>query len=150
MPINVGDVAPDFAATSLDGKEIRLADLRGKVVLLDFWATWCGPCLAELPNLRREYDEHTADGRFVILGVSFDDAPETVRKFVKEKNVPWGQIAAGPAEVNPIAKLYRVSGVPAMFLVGPDGRVVAKDLTGVALHDELARILASKPQAKGE
>ncbi len=150
LPLNVGDPAPELAGKSLEGKEIRLADLRGKVVLLDFWATWCAPCVGELPNLKRAYDRYLADGKLVIIGISVDDDADRLRSFLKEKDVPWTQISLGGTESNPIAKSYNVSGVPATFLIGPDGKVVAKDLTGQALHDELAKLLGTAAQAKAE
>lgn len=147
LPINIGDIAPELAGATLDGKEIRLADLRGKVVLLDFWATWCAPCLAELPNLRRAYDKYSAEGKLVVIGISLDDDVEGVRSFVKERGIPWPLMVGGPAESNLVAKAYNVSGVPATFLIGSDGKVVAKDLTGQTLHDELAKLFPAVAQA---
>ncbi len=148
--MKVGDSAPQFAEKTIDDKEVRLADLRGKVVLLDFWATWCAPCMAELPNLKTAHEKYAADGRLVIVGISLDSDAEAVRGFVRERGVPWAQIALGPAESNAVAKAYHVSGVPATFLIGEDGKVVARDVTGQALQDELAKLLPSTAKASRE
>lgn len=139
--IRVGETAPDFTATTLDGRPIKLDDLKGKIVLLDFWATWCAPCLAEMPNLKRAIDRYGKDGRFVVIGISLDDDAESVKRFVKQHGMGWAQVVLGPAEQNPVARKYNVSGVPAMFLIGPDGKVVAKDVRGRRLDTELSKLL---------
>jgi peroxiredoxin len=141
LNVRVGDTAPDFIATALDGRQIRLDDLRGKVVLLDFWATWCAPCLAEMPNLKRAVDRYGKDGQFIVIGISLDSDAEFVRRFVQQRGIGWAQIVLGPAELNPVAKKYNVLGVPATFLIGPDGKVVAKDLRGLRLDAELTKLL---------
>ncbi|MCP4248478.1 MAG: TlpA family protein disulfide reductase, partial [bacterium] len=113
----------------------------GKVVLLDFWATWCAPCIAELPNLRRAVEEYGGKGDFVIVGISLDSGESAVKEFQKRRKVTWTQIVLGPAQDNPVAKKYNVSAIPAMFLIGRDGKVVAKDLHGRALQRELGKLL---------
>ena len=135
--MRIGDEAPDFTVTTLDEKEVKLSDFRGKVVLLDFWATWCAPCIAELPNLKRAHDEFGKDGEFVVLGISLDDQKDTVRTFLKDRQLAWEQAVLGPAELNPVAQKYFVTGIPATFLIDREGEVVGRDLRGLALHQAL-------------
>jgi peroxiredoxin len=144
LGVKVAEVAPDFQATTLDGKAIKLSDLRGKVVLLDFWATWCGPCIAELPNVKQAYEKYGKGGAFEIVGISLDQDPEQVRRFVKSQQMPWPQIVLGPG--NPVAKQYNVTAIPATFLIDRDGKVIAKDLRGKDLDQELAKHI--KPPAE--
>ncbi len=145
--LNIGEDAPNFTATSLDGKTIDLAKLRGKVVLIDFWATWCTPCIADMPAIRRVYDEYKSRG-FVVIGVSLDDEPSVVRRFAKSKKIPWPLCALGPQGKNPIAKAYSVEGIPATFLIGPDGKVVATQIRGRALKRKLAKLFPPQTQAQ--
>ncbi len=139
--INVGEPAPLFAGRGLDEQEIKLESLRGKVVLIDFWATWCAPCVAEMPNIRSVYEKYGKEGAFTVLGVSLDDDAKKVKRFVKKENVPWPHIVAGPAQSNEIAKKYFVEGIPATFLIDAEGKVIAKDLRGPALEQEVRRAL---------
>lgn len=144
--VNVGEEAPQFTATALDGNTIDLAKLRGKVVLIDFWATWCAPCLAEMPTIRRAYDEYGPRG-FAVIGVSLDFESSMVRRFAESKEVPWPLCALGPEEENPIARAYNVEGIPATFLIGPDGKVIAKQIRGAALTRKLAELFPPEEQA---
>jgi peroxiredoxin len=137
--INAGEQAPLFAATTLDKQELKLEDLRGKVVLLDFWATWCAPCIAQMPKVKQAYEQFGADGGFVVVGISLDQDEAAVKQFVEKRGMPWPQIVLGPSEQNPVAKKYNVTGVPATFLIGRDGKVLATDLSGRALQRELRK-----------
>ncbi|MBN1513117.1 MAG: TlpA family protein disulfide reductase [Phycisphaerae bacterium] len=139
--IRLGDAAPDFTGTTLDGKSFKLSELKGKVVLLDFWATWCTPCLAEVPNIKKAVDRFGKDGRFVVVGISLDTSERSVKAMVERFGMNWPNLVLGPAEENPVAKRYGVSGIPAMFLIDADGKVVARDLRGEALQTELAKRL---------
>jgi peroxiredoxin len=138
LGIFVGKPAPEFAATTLDGKSFKLADLRGKVVLVDFWATWCGPCVAELPNLKKLHDEY-ADQGLVVVSISFDRSADATRRYAAEKQMSWTQIWAEKANKGPLAELYGVNAIPATFLIGPEGKVVAKDLRGDELQEAVQR-----------
>ncbi len=142
--IRPGDQAPEFAATTTDGKTIKLSELEGKVVLIDFWATWCGPCVAELPNMKKAYTEFAKNDDFVVIGISLDEHAKTVQKFIKKTKLPWPQIVVGPAEKSPIAKKYNVSAVPATFLLDRKGKVVATDLRGGRLQAELRKLLPAE------
>ncbi|HRX85948.1 MAG TPA: TlpA disulfide reductase family protein [Phycisphaerae bacterium] len=133
-----GSVAPDFEATTLDGKPFNLSDLRGKVVLVDFWATWCGPCVAEIPNVKSLYEKFGQE-HFAVVGISFDSDAGTARKFVSDRQLPWTQIWAKGADEGPIATRYGVGGIPATFLIGPDGKLIERDLHGDELATNVAR-----------
>jgi peroxiredoxin len=143
--VNVGETAPDFVATTMDGKELRLSELRGKVVLLDFWATWCGPCIARLPALQRLQQQHADGNDFVVVGISLDTGTEEVKQFIGQRKLSWPQIAAGPADKNPVAKAYNVEGVPATFLIDREGKVAAKDLHGWRLRWKVNKLLRQPP-----
>jgi thiol-disulfide isomerase/thioredoxin len=119
----LGAVLPDFAFTDVDGKARRLAELRGKVVLLDFWSTWCGPCVAEMPNLRRIRDDYRARG-FEIIGLPFEDDLETERKFLAEHDAPWiHATAASVADL--VTQRFRVWSFPTKILLDREGRIVS-------------------------
>jgi thiol-disulfide isomerase/thioredoxin len=120
-------------------------------VLLDFWATWCAPCVAELPNVRKIHEKYGGeDGDLVVIGCSLDSEDEIVGAFIKKKDINWTQIVAGPADKNPIAQKYFVEGIPATFLIDPEGRIVAKDLRGRALQTEVDRLIGKMRQSKSK
>ena len=141
LNVKVGAKVFDFAATTTDGQQIKLSDLRGKLVLLDFWATWCAPCIAEIPNIKKVHDRYAKDGRLVVIGISVDADKKKVPDFVKKHAIPWAQIALGPAHTNPLAKEFGVTGVPATFLIGRDGKLVARDLTGARFASTVAKAM---------
>jgi thiol-disulfide isomerase/thioredoxin len=128
----------------LDGEVWDAERLRDRVTLIDFWATWCAPCLAELPHLKRARAQYSRED-FEILGVSFDVSDR--RSFVSWLNrhaVRWPQVFDGRGRMSPAARHFRVDAVPASWLVGPDGRIVARNLRGerllAAIDDEVARL----------
>lgn len=132
----VGGPAPNFEATDVDGKTVRLADLRGKYVLVDFWATWSTPNLAELPRLQEAYRKYHAGG-LEIVGVSLDDTRSAVVDFVKARKIPWTQLHNATAGAD-LVEAFGVASIPATYLVDPQGTVVRLDLRGGALDEALA------------
>ncbi len=119
----VGDMAPDFRVKTLESEELSLSDYRGKVLLLHFWATWCSPCVADAPRIKKEYEAMSPYGdRFEMISVSLDQSEERVRQHVREHGLTWPHACVG---MHPqIAADYGVESVPAWFFVGPDGRIL--------------------------
>ncbi len=137
--LKVGDVAPDFEIKTVDGRPLKLADFRGKYVLLDFWATWCGPCIVELPQMKSIYDRFKDEARFAMISLSADNDVQTAKKCIEENELKWHQGFIGRS--SKVQSDYCVSGIPSIFLVGPDGKVVAKDLRDQAIVTELEKVL---------
>jgi peroxiredoxin len=140
----VGVLAPSFEALLLNGGTVSLAQLRGKFVLVDFWATWCGMCRMDLPGLQATYERHRASGRFEIVGVSLDENADVVRRFVASRGLAWPQTALGPARSNPIAQRFNVQATPSTYLLDPEGRVVEVGATGDELARRIDALLAAK------
>lgn len=116
----------DLKFKAVDGREVDLSALRGKVVLIDFWATWCGPCVAELPNVIKAYDKLHAKG-FEIVGISLDQDKAKLESFVKEKAMAWPQYFDGKGWDNEISTRYGIASIPAMWLVNKKGLVVSTE-----------------------
>ncbi|MGH2358668.1 MAG: TlpA family protein disulfide reductase [Candidatus Limnocylindria bacterium] len=121
---SVGSPAPDFALADLDGNSVHLADLRGRPVIVNFWASWCVPCREEFPLLAQAAEEHAGDG-LVIIGVAYDDTAGSARAFMEEFGAEW------PAAMDPggrVAQRYGIFGPPESFFIGRDGTVVARQI----------------------
>jgi thiol-disulfide isomerase/thioredoxin len=116
---NEAGLAPDFTLKTLDGKEITLSQLKGKVVLLDFWATWCGPCKESIPHLIQLYKDYRESG-FELVGMNVDNGDgEVVRRFITSMDIPYPVVTA-PEDV---LRSYRVTGIPATFLIDKEGKI---------------------------
>lgn len=145
--ISAGKPAPAFEAVTLSGENVKLdGSFKGKVVLLDFWATWCGPCVGELPNVIAAYEKHHGEG-FEILGISLDsaDAKDKLAAFLKDKKMTWRQVCDGHGWKAAIAQMYGIDSIPATFLIdGDTGIVLAVGARGAALEPAIAKALAEK------
>jgi len=132
-----GTPFPDFEEKDMGGKPLSIAGLKGKVVLIDFWATWCGPCIAELPNVLKAYEKHRDSG-FEIIGISLDKDEAKLTTFLKEKGMTWPQHFDGKGWQNKLAVKYGVNSIPATYLLDKEGKIIAKDLRGEALEKAVA------------
>jgi peroxiredoxin len=138
-----GTKFPDFSEKDTAGKPLSIANYKGKVVLLDFWATWCGPCVHELPNVIKTYDTYHKQG-FEIIGISLDKDQEKLASFTKEKNMTWVQYFDGLVWQNKLAVKYGVNSIPATYLLDGQGTIIGKDLRGEALDQAVAKAVAKK------
>ena len=136
-----GDLAPSWTAEDYDGKKIHSADFRGKFLLVDFWATWCSPCIAEMPNLERIYKEFGGD-KLAVVGLSIDDKIDLTREFLATRPTAYPQGYLGRLnEGETTTRAFGIRSVPSIWLISPDGRVVARDLGGEKVGDAVRKAL---------
>ena len=135
---NVGTVLPEFKQNDVNGKLVSLSSLRGKYVLIDFWASWCGPCRAENPNVVKAYNAYKAKG-FTVLGVSLDQDKAKWLEAIKKDGLTWTQVSDLKYWNNEVAVKFGIQSIPANFLIDPKGVVIGKDLRG----EDLEKILAA-------
>jgi thiol-disulfide isomerase/thioredoxin len=129
----------EISGTLMNGKPFDQKTLAGKVVLVDFWATWCGPCVAEIPNVLEQYEKYHKDG-FEVVGISLDQEREALEKFVDEQKLPWPILfeePKGDGWQHPLATFYGISGIPTVVLIGRDGKVITLDARGEKLGERL-------------
>jgi thiol-disulfide isomerase/thioredoxin len=145
--VSIGDVAPAFSVKTLDGKDLKLADFKGKYVVLDFWATWCGPCVAETPHLKALYDAYSANPNFAMISLSLDEKVDEPKAFVEKEKTAWHQGFLGEWSNATLPNEYGVHGIPSIWLIGPDGKVLAKDLRGPQMKDRVGQLMSASPAA---
>ncbi|MCR8557414.1 AhpC/TSA family protein [Mucilaginibacter sp. BJC16-A38] len=137
-----GTMAPDFTQNDVNGVPVKLSSFRGKYVLIDFWASWCGPCRQENPNVVRVYNKYK-DKNFTILGVSLDKAEGRADWLaaIKSDGLTWTEVSDLKFWSNAAAGLYYVSSIPSNFLIDPNGKIIARDLRGDDLDEKLKEVL---------
>lgn len=137
--LSIGQEAPEISLPNPEGNIVSLSDLRGKYVLIDFWAAWCKPCREENPNVVRLYNEYKDKG-FEVFGVSLDRTKEAWEKAIAEDELTWTHVSDLKYFNSEAAAKYQINAIPATYLIDPDGKIVAKDLRGMSLENKLAEI----------
>jgi len=137
---DIGNPAPDFTLNDTNGKPVSLSSLKGKYVLVDFWASWCGPCRAENPAVLKAYRAYHDKG-FTILGVSLDDKKDKWIEAIKKDQLDWTQVSDLKGWQSSAAELYGIKGIPMNYLLDKDGKILAKGLRGEDLEKKLAEVV---------
>jgi peroxiredoxin len=137
--LSVGQPAPEIELPSPDGTMVKLSDLRGKYVLIDFWAAWCKPCRQENPNVVRLYNEYKDKG-FEVFGVSLDRTKEDWVKAIADDQLTWTQVSDLKYFNSVAAETYQIQAIPATYMIDPDGKIIAKDLRGPSLEQKLSEL----------
>jgi len=138
-----GSKFPDFEEKDVAGKPLSIARYKGKVVMIDFWATWCRPCVMELPNVLETYKKHHDKG-FEIIGISLDQDEEKLTSFTKAKDMPWQQFFDGKGWSNKLAVKYGIHSIPMTYLLDGEGKIIGKGLRGEELAEVVSKALAKK------
>lgn len=141
---SVGAIAPDFTQNDVNDKAVSLSSFKGKYVLIDFWASWCGPCRAENPNVVEAYNQYK-DKNFTVLGISLDNPgkKEAWLGAIEKDNLKWTQLSDLNGWNNAVAKQYGIRSIPQNFLVDPNGKIIGKNLRGEELHKKLKEIIGA-------
>jgi len=143
--LKIGDIAPTITLPTIDGKSFDFNSLKGKVVLIDFWASWCGPCVKEQPELVALYDSLSKEvmkGDFEILGVSLDKKQENWEAVVNRYKIPWTQVGDLKFWRSQVAVDYHLEEIPFNVIMGPDGKIIAMNLHGEELYHFLQKVLS--------
>lgn len=141
----IGVMAMDFTQNDVNDKPVKLSDFKGKYVLLDFWASWCGPCRAENPNVVKAYNDFK-DKNFTVLGVSLDQPgkKDAWLAAIEKDGLTWTHVSDLKYWDNEVSKMYGIRGIPANFLIDPTGKIIAKNVRGEELQKKLAEVLGAK------
>lgn len=139
-----GTLAPDFTLPTANGGTLSLKSLRGRVVLIDFWASWCGPCIGEMPNVKALYEKYHAAG-LEVLGISMDNKREPWLRSIKKEQLPWLQVSSlkGMGKC-PVGNLYEVVAIPKFYIIDREGKIVSKDLRGEELTKAVSSLFTVK------
>ncbi len=135
-----GKAFPDFSVTDVTGKPLSLSQYKGKVVLIDFWATWCPPCVAEIPHVIAAYQKYHDKG-FEVIGISLDRQKDALLKYIEKNKMTWPQYYDADKPEASLAEKYGIESIPSTYLVGTDGKIVATNLRGNDLEEQLAKLL---------
>ena len=141
--IGIGKPARNFSVTLLNGNKFSLSGHKGKVILVDFWATWCGPCRREIPNMKKIYSEFSGNG-FEIIGISLDRSRDDLTGYIKENSLEWPITYSGDGWKDATAALYGVRSIPSIWLIDRKGTLRHFDLREKALHKAIAELIAEK------
>ena len=141
-PTSLGEIAPDFEGPSPSGEVLSLSDLKGKVTIIEFWASWCRPCRVENPNLVKLYKEMHPKG-LEIVGVSLDRNRSSWLRAIDDDGLVWSHVSNLKFWQDPIAKLYNITAIPASFIIDKEGRIIEKNLRGAQLAAKISEILSN-------
>ena len=136
----IGKKFPPFSERDINGKPLSTEGFKGKIVLVDFWAVWCGPCVSELPNVKQTYSKYHKAG-FEIIGISLDQDRKKLTDFIARNEMPWQQFFDGQGWQNKLAQQYGINSIPATFLLDGNGNIIARNLRGPALEQAVAKAL---------
>ena len=136
----VGKKAIDFSVKGLDGNDLSLEKYRGNVILLDFWAVWCGPCIAEMPNVKQVYEKYK-DANFQIIGISLDDSRDKLVGYLEKEGITWPQFFDANGWKNQVATMYGISAIPQMYLIDGEGVIRKSGVRGHALEPAVAELV---------
>ncbi|TKC64068.1 AhpC/TSA family protein [Pedobacter hiemivivus] len=143
----IGNQMADFVQADTSGKQVKLSSFRGKYVLVDFWASWCGPCRAENPNVLKAYNAYKDKG-FTVVGISLDDKAANWKKAIRDDKMPWTQLSDLKGWKNEISTSYGIQAIPSNLLIDPSGKIIAKDLRGEMLENKLRELFITNKKSK--
>ncbi len=136
----IGTQMTDFTQADTSGNPVKFSSFKGKYVLVDFWASWCGPCRAENPNVLKVYNAYKDKG-FTVVGISLDDKAANWKKAIRDDKMPWVQLSDLKGWKNDISVSFGIQSIPGNLLIDPSGKIVARDLRGAMLENKLKELL---------